>query len=104
MTARLSSIVRHSQRPPATAGGSDLTPGKGGRMRKLVLGLCLLSLLPLAAARTQNRPALSQETREFITVDAPSVALAHVRVIDGTGGPALADQTVVISAGKIQSV
>ena len=73
-------------------------------MRKVLLGLCLLSLLPLAAASTQNRPALSQETRDFISVDAPSVALAHVRVIDGTGGPALADQTVVISAGKIQSV
>ncbi|HEX8285582.1 MAG TPA: amidohydrolase family protein [Pyrinomonadaceae bacterium] len=73
-------------------------------MRKVLLGLCLLSLLPLPTARTQNRPELSRETREFISVDAPAVALAHVRVIDGTGGPALADQTVVISAGKILSV
>src|SRR5829696_3482597 len=73
-------------------------------MRKVLLGLCLLSLLPRGAASTRERPELSRETREFISVDAPSVALAHVRVIDGTGGPALADQTVVISGGKILSV
>ncbi|HYG79529.1 MAG TPA: hypothetical protein VD861_04035, partial [Pyrinomonadaceae bacterium] len=73
-------------------------------MRKVLLGLCLLSLLPPGAAPAQERPELSRETREFISVDAPVVALAHVRVIDGTGSPALADQTVVISAGKIQSV
>jgi imidazolonepropionase-like amidohydrolase len=73
-------------------------------MRKLVfVGLCL-SLLLAGSAHTQNRPALSQEAREFVSVDAASVALTHVRVIDGTGAPALADQTVVISAGRIQSV
>src|SRR4051812_8813308 len=73
-------------------------------MRKLVfVGLCL-SLLLAGSAHTQNRPALSQEAREFVSVDAAAVALAHVRVIDGTGAPALADQTVVISAGRIQSV
>jgi ABC-type sulfate/molybdate transport systems ATPase subunit len=72
-------------------------------MRKIVLGILLL-LLPLGNAFTQNRPALSQETREFVSVDAPSVALTHVRVIDGTGAPAVADQTIVISAGKIQSI
>jgi len=72
-------------------------------MRKLALGLCL-SLLTAAVAHTQNRPTLSDETRSFVAVDAPALALAHVRVIDGTGAAALADQTVVISGGKIQSV
>jgi imidazolonepropionase-like amidohydrolase len=71
-------------------------------MRKIVLGLLLL--LPLGDAFTQNRPALSQEAREFVSVDAPSVALTHVRVIDGTGAAAVADQTIVISEGKIQSI
>lgn len=73
-------------------------------MRKLVLGLCLSSLLLPGAAPAQERPTLSEETRAFVSVEAPTVALTHVRVIDGTGAPALADQTVVISAGKIQSV
>jgi imidazolonepropionase-like amidohydrolase len=47
---------------------------------------------------------LSPEVRAFVKVDAPVVALAHVRVIDGTGAAVREDQTVVISKGKIQSV
>jgi imidazolonepropionase-like amidohydrolase len=39
--------------------------------------------------------------KPFIAVDAPVTALKHVTVIDGTGGPALADQTLVLSGGKI---
>jgi imidazolonepropionase-like amidohydrolase len=42
--------------------------------------------------------------RGFVKVDAPVVALAHVRVIDGTGAAAREDQTVVLSHGKIESV
>ncbi|MGA8154400.1 MAG: amidohydrolase family protein [Terriglobales bacterium] len=44
------------------------------------------------------------QVKPFVRVDAPVVALTHVRVIDGTGAPAREDQTVVISKGKIQSV
>jgi imidazolonepropionase-like amidohydrolase len=47
---------------------------------------------------------LSPQVRGFVKVDAPVVALAHVRVIDGTGADAGEDQTVVISKGKIESV
>jgi len=47
---------------------------------------------------------LSPEVRAFVKVDAPVVALTHVRVIDGTGAAVREDQTVVISKGKIQSV
>src|SRR5215212_12128357 len=71
-------------------------------MRKTFAALCLL-LAPLAYASTQTAQ-LSQETREFVSVDAATVALTHVRVIDGTGAPALQDQTVIVSGGKIQSV
>jgi imidazolonepropionase-like amidohydrolase len=70
--------------------------------RLLVIVVCLL-LLPLTVAHTQNS-ALSQEVRDFVSVDAPLVALAHARVIDGTGAPAQTDQTVVISGGKVQAV
>ena len=70
--------------------------------RAFVIVVCLL-LLPLAIAHTQNS-ALSQEVREFVSVDAPVIALAHARVIDGTGAPAQTDQTIVISGGKIQAV
>jgi imidazolonepropionase-like amidohydrolase len=71
-------------------------------MRKTFAALCLL-LVPLAPASTRTAQ-LSQETREFVSVDAPVVALTHARVIDGTGALALRDQTVVISGGKIQTV
>jgi imidazolonepropionase-like amidohydrolase len=39
-----------------------------------------------------------------VKVNAPVVALAHVRVIDGTGAAAREDQTVILSKGKIESV
>jgi imidazolonepropionase-like amidohydrolase len=46
-------------------------------------------------------PALSSSTDQFIRPMAPVVALAHVRVIDGTGGPGKDDQTVIIERGRI---
>lgn len=42
--------------------------------------------------------------KEFIAVDDPTIALTHVRVIDGTGGPALEDQTIVIEGGRIKAI
>ena len=43
-------------------------------------------------------------TQPFVSVDAPVVALVHVRVIDGTGAPPAEDQTVVIDHGRIAAV
>ena len=48
--------------------------------------------------------AQAPDRQQFIRVEAPVVALAHVRVIDGTGAAPRDDQTIVISGGKIQSV
>ncbi len=53
----------------------------------------------LATAQT-----LSPAVQAFVQVDAPVVALTHVRVIDGTGAAAREDQTVVLNKGKIESV
>lgn len=47
---------------------------------------------------------LSPGVKPFVKVDAPVIALEHVRVIDGTGAAAKEDQTVVLANGKIQSV
>lgn len=44
------------------------------------------------------------DRQQFIRVEAPIVALTHVRVIDGTGAAPLEDQTIVISDSKIQSI
>jgi imidazolonepropionase-like amidohydrolase len=47
---------------------------------------------------------LSPQVRDFVKVDAPLVALTHVRVIDGTGAGARQDQTLMIFKGKISAV
>ena len=58
----------------------------------------------VAYSATLVAQTLSSEVRGFVKVDAPVVALTHVRVIDGTGAAVREDQTVVISKGKIESV
>jgi imidazolonepropionase-like amidohydrolase len=71
-----------------------------GIMRKgCFSALCLLLLAGAAAGQTPPN-----DVKAFVSVDAPAVALTHVRVIDGTGGPVREDQTVVISGGKIQAL
>jgi imidazolonepropionase-like amidohydrolase len=69
-------------------------------MRKLVIAVFLM----LACSVVLVAQTLSPQVRGFVKVDAPVVALTHVRVIDGTGAAAREDQTVVISKGKIESV
>jgi imidazolonepropionase-like amidohydrolase len=42
--------------------------------------------------------------QEFISVQASKVVLTHVRIIDGTGAPAVEDQNIVIESGKITAI
>jgi imidazolonepropionase-like amidohydrolase len=67
-------------------------------MRK-VLVLVLLACCSLAGAQSP-----SAEVRKFVKIDAPVIALTHVRVIDGTGAAAREDQTIILNKGKIESV
>ncbi len=60
-----------------------------------------LVLLSCCMAGAQN---LTPAVKPFVKVDSPVIALLHVRVIDGTGGAAREDQTVILSKGKIESV
>jgi enamidase len=46
----------------------------------------------------------AKSIREFITVDASTIALTHVRVVDGTGAQGGPDQTLVIRNGLIADV
>ena len=48
--------------------------------------------------------APTSDFQQFIRVQAPVIALTHVRVIDGTGAAPFEDQTIVISDGKITSI
>ena len=49
-------------------------------------------------------PTVSREVQALVRVQAATVILEHVRVIDGTGKPAVADQNVVIEHGKIARI
>lgn len=52
------------------------------------------------AAQSQFTPGL----KPFIAVDAPVIAIEHVRIIDGTGAAPQEEQTIVIDHGRIQAV
>src|SRR6266545_4661824 len=67
------------------------------KIRLILLLLFGLGTISLAQAPTSDRQL-------FIRVEAPVIAMAHVRVIDGTGAVPQEDQTVVMSDGKIQSI
>jgi imidazolonepropionase-like amidohydrolase len=75
-------------------------------MRAFVLAAAaaLVSSASIAAQQQQGTPTLSKLTRNFVSVDAPVIALTHVSLIDGTGTPRKSDQTIVIRDGKIADV
>jgi imidazolonepropionase-like amidohydrolase len=68
-------------------------------MKANIVIILVLCLFVCGLAQTPN-----SERQQFIRTEAPVIALAHVRVIDGTGAGPLEDQTIVISEGKIQSI
>ncbi|MEP7346268.1 MAG: amidohydrolase family protein [Gemmatimonadaceae bacterium] len=64
----------------------------------------ILSAVAVQGAHAQARPSLSTATRAYIEVDAPVVALTHVRLIDGTGSAPRDDQTIVINDTRIAAI
>jgi len=68
-------------------------------MRRLLTPLALIWSIT-SIAQPQTAPSV----KDFIRVQSPVIALEHVRVIDGTGAPAKADQTIVIAGGKITAM
>src|SRR4051812_45942224 len=71
---------------------------------KLRLTVALLCVSAAPSLHAQAAGLLSADTKAFVSVDAPVVALTHVKVIDGTGAAPASDQTVVIDNGKIAAV
>ncbi len=72
-------------------------------MRKFSLPLLCFILLP-SLVWSQAASKLSPRVRPFVREDAPKIALTHVRVIDGTGAAARAEQTLLIEDGKIAAM
>jgi imidazolonepropionase-like amidohydrolase len=69
-------------------------------MRKFAY-VVLLVAIGICSADAQT---LSPEVKPFVKIDAPVIALTHVRVIDGTGAAAREDQTIILRTGKIDSI
>jgi imidazolonepropionase-like amidohydrolase len=70
----------------------------------LAAAMAALVLAGVGPAQAQTKTQFSKVVKPFIAVDAPVVALEHVKVVDGTGAAARDDQTVILSGGKIQSI
>ena len=71
-------------------------------MRVHLLAASLVAAAIAVAAA--QRPQLAAGPREFVTVDAPVVALTHVRVIDGTGAAPKENQTLVMRDATIVAI
>ena len=73
-------------------------------MRPDVLAGIVAVALSAVTLGAQQRPPLPAALTRYVSVDAPVVALTHVRVVDGTGAPAREDQTIVIRGERIDAV
>src|SRR5688500_11554704 len=60
--------------------------------------------ITVSSLAAQQRPQLSTAVRAYVSVDAPLIALTHVRVIDGTGAAPRDDQTLIIRDGAIAAI
>jgi len=70
-------------------------------MRPLAL-FAALALAPLAVAGAQRQ--LPPNVKQFVSVDAPVVALTNARVIDGTGAAPREGQTIVVQGDVIKAI
>ena len=73
-------------------------------MRNKALLVIVGVLVASGWVNAQTRSDLSDLTREFVSVDAPVIALSDVIVIDGSGGEPRSGQTVVITDDRITAV
>jgi imidazolonepropionase-like amidohydrolase len=71
-------------------------------MRSIRL-LVAVSVVSFSAMYAQQ-PALAPGVQKYVRVNSPRVILTHIRVIDGTGKPAVEDQNVTIEGGKISAI
>jgi hypothetical protein len=73
------------------------------RLKRVLDGYVVVLLLTAPPLAAQERP-LTRGVAPFVSVNAPVVALTHVRVVDGTGSPALQDHTVIVRGKRIDVV
>ena len=72
-------------------------------MKSRFLSVTLIAALSATVASAQ-RPQVGPGLAPFVSVNAPVVALTHVRVVDGTGAAARDDQTIIVRDDRIVAV
>jgi len=70
-------------------------------MRRSLLFVASLATATSIGAQARSLPPA---VRDYVSVDAPVVAITHVTLVDGTGTAAKVDQTILISGEKISIV
>jgi imidazolonepropionase-like amidohydrolase len=73
-------------------------------MRLRLAAVMAASLYVACSAGAQESPKLSKEVQKYVRVQSPKLVLTHVRVIDGTGQPAMNDRNITIEGGKITAI
>jgi imidazolonepropionase-like amidohydrolase len=74
------------------------------KLRLFAATACAVTSMATAAPVLAPPQPLAPEVQRYVRVPAGRIALAHVRVIDGTGAPAVEDQTVLIDGARITAV
>jgi len=64
----------------------------------------IIIVLVILCSDLWARSPMSDVVKSFVRVDAPVVALEHVRVIDGTGAAPAEDQTIILEDGRIRAL
>ncbi len=72
-------------------------------MRALIVR-CLRLLIPIYAVLQISAQDRERSAASFISFSDPVIALRHLKLIDGTGAPARADQTVIVDHGRITAI
>lgn len=75
-------------------------------MKSLLAGVISFTLFAFAAIPTDvlAQRELGPQLQEYVSVNAASVAITGVTLLDGTGTPAKTNQTVVVANGRIAAV
>ena len=73
---------------------------------RLLTAVAAIALASVGSAAPVLAPpaTISPDLLPYVNIPAGRSALTHVRVIDGTGGPAVDDQTILIDGAKIAAV
>ena len=70
-------------------------------LKRALFRYCVFVLVTSAFAQ---KTEFSSIVKKYVAVSSRTIAITHVKVIDGTGAPARNDQTIIVTDGKIANV